>query len=129
MTAYADYEFYKNEYLCGKEAVVDTASFEFYAKKASAEINKYAKQNIDENNVTKCVKTCCCEIAEILHDVEQCAKTSSGKTSESVGGWSVGYESKEQTMTVSQDNIKRSILTWLSGTGLLYGGVKNAYKR
>ena len=31
---YADEEYYKNEYLCGKEAVIN-AAFDFYARSAT----------------------------------------------------------------------------------------------
>ena len=59
---YADFDFYTSEYLCGKEAVIDTASFNFYARKATQKIKQYTF-DIVPKDVPQCVKMCCCEVA------------------------------------------------------------------
>ena len=59
---YADEEYYKNEYLCGKEAVIN-AAFDFYARSATAEIKRFTGRNVDEDNIPDCVKNCCCELS------------------------------------------------------------------
>ena len=70
MTVFADYDFYKKEYLCGKSAVIDTASFDFYARKATQRIKVFTFDNIDESNIPEYVKFCCCEVAELLYKDE-----------------------------------------------------------
>lgn len=119
---YADYPFYVVEYLRGKEAVIDTASFDFYIRKASQEIKRYTFENI-RDEVPECVKMCCCELAEKLCTADKNVEHS-GKASESVGAWSVSYESAEQTKQALKKDIKAIVYSWLSGTGLLFAGVK-----
>ncbi|WP_418817421.1 hypothetical protein [Pseudoruminococcus massiliensis] len=70
MTIYADEDFYKNNYLCGKKGVIDTA-FSFYARSATQKIKLYTCDNIDESDIPECVKMCCCELAEKLYSYEQ----------------------------------------------------------
>lgn len=120
---YADEEYYKNEYLCGKEAVINTA-FDFYARSATAEIKRFTGRNVDENNISDCVKNCCCELAETIYTHEKSTAQSNGKSSESVGGWSVSYESKEQSETNFNNSVCEIICKWLNGTGLLFSGVR-----
>ncbi len=119
---YADYPFYITEYLREKEAVIDTDSFDFYIRKASQEIKRYTFDNIS-GEIPECVKMCCCEIAEKLYVADKITERG-GKSSESVGSWSVSYESTEQTKQVLQKDIKAIVYLWLSGTGLLFAGVK-----
>lgn len=128
MINYADKDFYTTGYLCGKEAVIDTASFDYYARKATQAIKQYTSSNVDENSIGEVVMMCCCEVAEIIFNSDKLDKTTNGKTSESVQGWSVSYENREQTTAVMQDKIKRSVYSWFSGTGLLYAGVRRARK-
>lgn len=123
MTSFATEDYYKNEYLCGKKAVIDTA-FSFYARSATAEIKRYTGQNIDESNVPDCVKNCCCELAELIYEHEKTAAESGRKSSESVGGWSVSYESREQSEQSFYSSVENCIYKWLSATGLLFTGVK-----
>lgn len=119
---YADSEFYTNEYLCGKEAVIDTASFAFYARKASQFIKLYTFDNIPEDNIPECVKMCCCEIAEQIFTTDK-SPASTGVSSESVGDMSKSYESASNQAENLDKANKDSIQTWLTGTGLLYRGV------
>ncbi len=122
MIHYADEQFYKDSYLLGREAVINTA-FPYFSRLASQEIKRFAGSNIDEYNVPECVKMCCCEIAETIYNDEKKTNEHIGVTSESVGGWSKSYESTEQAKQVMQKNIKNIVYKWLSGTGLLYRGV------
>lgn len=119
--AYADLNFYESEYLCGREAVIATASFDFYAKQATQIIDHYTYGNIKEQ--TESIKMCCCEIAEIFFNAEKIRNQSNGKNSESIGGWSVSYADNLQTEQTTGKQIKNIIYKWLSGTGLLYAGV------
>lgn len=120
---YADELYYQTEYLCGKKAVIDTA-FDFYARAATVEIKRFTGRNIDEGNIPDCVKNCCCELAELIYTHEKSTVDTSGKTSESVGGWSVSYESREQAKAVYNSAAADCIYKWLSGTGLLFTGVR-----
>lgn len=124
MDAFADSRYYSEIYLSGREAVVDTASFAFYARKATQEIKRYTGQNVNESNLPDCVKLCCCEVAELLYSAEKAASAhNSGVTSESVGSWSVNYGSAQENAAGLHRNIRAAIYRWLSGTGLLYLGV------
>lgn len=119
--AYADSTYYAESYLCGRAAVI-TAAFDFYARKATQEINKYISCNIDEHDIPDAVKNCCCELAEILYSDEKASE--SGVSSESVGGWSRSYESSEARKTATTQAICNSVHTWLADTGLLYRGMQ-----
>lgn len=123
MAIYADYAFYTTEYLCGKEAAVTEASFPYYARKASAEIDRYTFGSVPEN-IPEEVRLCCCELSEIMSR-ESAAHTArtSGVTSESVGGWSVSYESADARNSAHRVAVRDCIREWLSGTGLLFSGV------
>lgn len=121
MTVYADKEFYKNEYLCGRKAVIDTA-FEFYARQATQKIKSYTFDNIDETNIPDCVRMCCCDVAELIFKFDKSSKHN-GISSESVGDQSVSYESTDSQMQTLHKNIKSVVYSWLAETGLMYRGV------
>lgn len=123
MTVYADYEFYKNEYLCGRKAVIDTASFAFYARQATQKIKQYTFDNIDENSIPESVRLCCCEVAELIYTYDH-SEAGTGVVSASVGDESVSYESAESTGQLLSKNIKSAVYSWLADTGLLYRGVR-----
>lgn len=122
MTAYADVEFYKNEYLYCKKAVITTA-FYYYACRATQEIRRFTGSNVEESDIPKCVKMCCCEIAELLFKADNC-NSQIGVTSTKTGDVSVSYESSESQRQVLSKKIKSVIYLWLAGTGLLYRGAK-----
>ena len=104
MTAFADYDFYTKEYLFGKKAVIDTASFDFYAKKATQYIRQQTFGNINEDTeIPNCVKMCCCDIAELLYNAD--SNEHSTITSEKVGDLSVSYESAESQGPVSYTHL------------------------
>ena len=121
MTIYADEDFYKNNYLCGKKGVIDTA-FSFYARSATQKIKLYTCDNIDESDIPECVKMCCCELAEKLYIYEQ--SYNDGVSSESVGGWSKSYESTSNKQRNLKSDIREIVYKWLSNTGLLYRGLR-----
>lgn len=122
MTVFANYDFYKKEYLFGRNAVVDTASFDFYARKATQKIKTYTFNNIDESTIPECVKLCCCEVAELLYKDENSTNVNS-ISSERVGDVSVSYESADSQRQVLSKNIRTAIRSWLADSGLLYRGV------
>lgn len=124
MTAYADSAFYMGEYLRGKEPSVGEERFEFYARSATQKIKLYTGDNVDGDNIPECVKMCCCEIAETLYKSEQYDEQNAGVSSESVGGWSKSYESSESRKQSLDSSVRGIAYKWLSGTGLLYRGVR-----
>lgn len=124
MTVYADYTFYTTEYLAGKDAAVTEKDFPFYARQASAVINQYTHGNIG-NDIPEDVQFCCCELVEMMNaaDTSEAAKKA-GISSESVGGWSQSYESSGARKAALTSSQRDCIYKWLSGTGLLYSGVR-----
>lgn len=122
MTAFADENFYKNEYLCGRKAVIDTA-FNFYARKATQIIKNYCGEDVDVEIAGDRIKLCCCELAELFYNDEQ-SGSQSGISSESVGDMSVSYESTESTKQLLRKNIRSVVYSYLADTGLLYRGVR-----
>lgn len=125
---YADEEFYTNEYLAGRKAVITTA-FPYYAREATQYIKQYTGRNIEENNAPECVKMCCCEIAELMYRDERTEAENGGVSSESVQGWSKSYESTETRKTALRNAQRECVYKWLSGTGLLCSKVKRSMRR
>lgn len=116
---YAEYGFYLNDYLKGREAALNKSDFDFYAVKATKVIEQYTFGRVE--TVTDDVKNCCCELAE---NMQAEAKTSerSGVTSEKVGDYSVSYASATDRHRESQQEYSRILHLWLGDTGLLYRG-------
>lgn len=118
MTQYADYDYYLNEYLHGGDAM-SKEHFDFFAVKASKVIERHTLSRIEE--VTEAIKSCCCELAECMQ-AESRADKHCGKTSESVGSYSVSYASAVDRNRESQQEHSRILHLWLGDTGLLYRG-------
>lgn len=125
MTVYADLDFYESKYLAGRSAAVTAADFAYYAQSASKVIDTYTFGNINPDNVPEEVRMCCCELTEMLYktDTSQAANKQ-GVASESVQGWSQSYESSQARQQAAQSSQRDIIRKWLSGTGLLYSGVR-----
>lgn len=124
MTVFADYNFYINKYLSGKNAAVSAADFTMFARKATQKIKIFTGSNVDESSIPECVKMCCCEITELLYKEEKAKAQNHGVASESVQGWSKAYESTESRTQAVDKAIKNCVYEWFSGTGLLYRGVR-----
>lgn len=122
MINYADFTFYTVKYLAGRKAVIDTA-FPYFARLATQEIKRYTGDNVNEFEVPEEVSMCCCEVAELVFKHEQ-SKQNEGVSSESVQGWSRSYESTEARQQAFDTAVKNCVYKWLSGTGLLYRGVR-----
>lgn len=116
---YAEYGFYLNDYLKGREAALNKSDFDFYAVKATKVIEQYTFGRVE--TVTDDVKNCCCELAE---NMQAEAKTSgrSGVTSERVGDYSVSYASAADERTERSAECRHILRLWLGSTGLLYRG-------
>lgn len=120
MTAYANENYYKSEYLCGRKAVI-TSAFDYYARKSTQIIRQYTFGRVKNDNLTDEVRMCCCEIAELIFNAEQ--NDNGGIISASVGDESESYENAESTRQLLSKNIKTAVYSWLTDTGLLYRGV------
>ena len=117
MTNYADFAYYTGTY---GGAVIDTASFDLLALKATQKIKLYTFNRIADDNIPEEAKMCCCELAELFFKAEQ--EDTKVIASEKVGEYSVSYvsaEAKENLMHISTQNV---INKWLAMTGLLYRG-------
>lgn len=117
MINYADYAYYTGTY---KGAVIDAASFDLYARKATQIIKRYTFGRI-KNDVPDDAKMCCCELAELIYKHDK----DSGKeniTSEKVGGYSVTYTDESVLEQKFNLRINTTIEDWLWETGLLYRG-------
>lgn len=125
MTVYATSGFYQREYLSGKEAVIPSSMFPYYARKASGYIRQYTFDNIGET-VPECVKLCCCELAEALYRLDSNQSVNGGISSEKVGDISVSYADAEELRGSLLDTVKDIIYAWLSDSGLLYRGGRYA---
>lgn len=101
--SYADYEYYNNEYLLGKAALISAADFNYYEAKAAGKVDYYTFGRLKTStDIPEEVKKCVCDIAEKLHEYDKAVK---GITSEKVGDYSVSYESK----AVQKDNCDNEI--------------------
>jgi hypothetical protein len=122
LTVYADENYYKSEYLCGRKAVI-TSAFAYYAREATLIINAYTGSNIDDTKeIAEPVKLCCCEIAELMYKADNMTD-SEGVTSEKVGDVSRSYESCEVRKKQLTRCVKSAVYKYLADTDLLYRGV------
>lgn len=122
MTAYADENYYKSEYLNGRKAVI-TSAFAYYAREATIIINAYTGSNIDDTKkIAEHVKLCCCKIAELMFKADNMSD-SEGISSEKVGDVSRSYESADTRRKQLNRNIKSAVYKYLADTDLLYRGV------
>ena len=70
MGIYADNDFYTAEYLQGRNPTI-SAGFNYYARSASKLIDLYTFGRLEEmEDISKDVKFCCCELAELIFENE-----------------------------------------------------------
>lgn len=117
MMNYADSAYYTGTY---KGAVIDAASFDSYARKATQIIKQFTFNRVDENTIPDEVKMCCCDVAEIIYKADK--SRHSGKTAEKTGEASVSYESDANIDEKLEKDTAKTIHNWLADTGLLYRG-------
>lgn len=118
MTQYADYDYYINKY----KGTMPESDFDRMSKIASIKIKTNTFGRIDETNPQDEVKFCTCVLADKLLNISK----SEGKSSESVGSWSISYSNNTQTDV--DKIITATIKEFLSetyvtdGTPVLYRG-------
>lgn len=131
---YADYNFYKNEY----HGSVDEMRFPALAVKASAYLDYYTVGKAKLSRGLDALKMACCalvdkyyEIEEVSSATKQSATTalSVGKKSETVGSYSVTYQTADDFRAWKKETegeLSETAKMYLSGTNLLYrGGCRN----
>jgi len=118
MTNYADSTYYTDTY---KGAVLDAASFDSYAAKATQTIKLHTFNRIRDNNIPDEAKMCCCELAEYLYKQDN-KDHDEDVQSEKKGEWSNTYVSGKEAEEIRQIKIREIIYNWLAMTGLLYRG-------
>lgn len=123
---YANYVFYKDDFLLGRKPIIAENDFNFYANKASRLIDKatYGKAEIayneptSETSIRETLGCCCCELAEMYYKRDN---EKQDIVSEKVGEFSVSYN--HQADIDFNKLINFVIRTHLANTGLLYCGV------
>ena len=124
---YADYSFYIGTYL--GNAITET-DFPRLATRASDYIDRVtggrAAAWVADNPNNDAVRKCCCALAEnykIIENARAASISGSGELkSESVGAYSVSYQSGSEIVLSAEAAIARSCKDYLWNTGLLYRG-------
>ena len=123
MGMYADNDFYTVEYLQGRNPTI-SAGFNYYARSASKLIDLYTFGRLEEmEDISKDVKFCCCELAELIFENEIQSKDTGNKTSERIGSYSVGFSSKADSEEAFKSKQYDIVIKWLGNTGLCYRGL------
>lgn len=125
MKSYADTEFYKGQYLLGREPKISDKEFGYWSMLASAEIRTLTFGRVDDlEEIPEEVSRCCCELAEKLYSVEA-VKDENGMILQSYGN--DGETGTYKTEDLSEAGVRRSatkiIRKWLVNSGLMYCGV------
>ena len=123
MGMYADNDFYTGEYLQGRNPTI-SAGFNYYARGASKIIDLYTFGRLEDvGDISKDVKFCCCELAELIFENEIQSKDTGNKTSERIGSYSVGFSSKADSEEAFKSKQYDIVIKWLGNTGLCYRGM------
>lgn len=125
MKAYAEYSFYVEQYLMGRERPIGERDFPYWAMQASLQIRRLTFGRLDSMEaLPENAQMCCCEVAEKLHSFEA-AKDSNGMILQSYGndGDTGTYKADDMTEKAVNKSVAGIIRKWLSSTGLMYCGV------
>lgn len=119
---YADNGFYMGQYLLGKEPLI-TAGFEYYARAASREMDRYL--NDIPGDYPELAGLCCCEVAEAIFRYETIAGgINAPLVSYSNDGQSGQFDMTNYTKEGHQKNVYGIIRRYFEGTELMYAGVR-----
>lgn len=123
---YADYSFYENDYFGD---VIPEDEFDRFSTRASAFLDYYTRGKAKFNADLWSVKMACCAIAEQYKQSDDMriskGQSGSGVKSESVGSYSVTYQSATEKINAAEmvTNMSAAIAQkYLADTGLLYRG-------
>ena len=120
---YADYNFYKTEYL---GSLIPETAFAGQAREAGAFVdylthNRIVMADLPEA-VQKKVKMAVCAVADICY--KQMTDDSPAVSSETVGNHSKSYAVVNKGYAERQHEKLSSAKIYLHGTGLMYGGLR-----
>ena len=116
--AYADFEFYMNQY---KGARISVQDFEELSERASDYIDYITMGRATDTDV---VKRACCAMAEALNatNIAKSVVSKPAVSSESVGSYSVSYRSSAEVEQETNAVLYSLARYYLGRTGLLYRG-------
>lgn len=124
MTAYADYDYYKNVYH-GK--AVPSDDFDRAALMATMYIDKITFGRISGNDVDDRIRNACCAAAEVYYSSDAgcsaAAASAAGKSSEKVGDYSVSYSSSYYSESNKNKRLYGAVSLWIPAKFLYRGGV------
>lgn len=126
INTYADYDFYKNSYLHGREAKISESDFDYWSFLVSSEMRQHTFGRLDSlAEIPDEVRMCCCEISEKRYTFEN-AKDESGMILQSFGndGQTGTYKTDGMSEADVIQETYKIMHRWLGMTGLLYCGVE-----
>lgn len=68
---YADYEYYVESYLLGRQPDIPESTFRYYEKQAEKEIDRVTFDRAKRMETPKEVKDCVCDVAELIFKAEK----------------------------------------------------------
>lgn len=119
---YVDYSYYVDAFYGSKIAEKD---FYRYALRASQFLDYYTRGKAKDNAELEEIKLACCAVAECVFTGDSAVNNVKGLKSESVGSYSVSYETgKEKIETAQATRAECAAVAreYLADTGLLYRG-------
>lgn len=127
MEIFADYKFYKNSYLLGKQPMIPENEFNFYARQASYEVLDRIKFNFD-GVVIEEMKMVTCALSELIFKRDNPTDEEHipvNIASEKVGEYTRTFKGNSRVEIQRDYNAQvKSILThYLGKTGYLFRGV------
>lgn len=119
-----DYEFYKTVYM--GRVIPDESTFNSIVIGAEAYVNSLiiSRENLIYDEVKNKVNMAVCAVADIDYAVINVDENQKLLSGESVGNHSVSYSVSRKTNEQRDAERRNKVLTFLRGTGLLYGGLK-----
>ena len=124
---YADYEYYVESYLLGRQPDIPESTFRYYEKQAEKEIDRVTFDRAKRMETPKEVKDCVCDVAELIYKAEQYGVSDAPGPLASYGndGETGTYDLSRSIYTEEgkRKKIKEIIEKYLENTGLMYLGV------
>ena len=124
---YADYEYYVESYLLGRQPDIPESTFRYYEKQAEKEIDRVTFDRAKRMETPKEVKDCVCDVAELIYKAEQYGGSDAPGPLASYGndGGTGTYDLSRSVYTEEgkRKKIREIIEKHLGNTGLMYLGV------
>ena len=124
---YADYEYYVESYLLGRQPDIPESTFRYIEKQAEKEIDRVTFDRAKRMETPKEVKDCVCDVAELIYKAEQYGGSDAPGPLASYGnyGETGTYDLSHSIYTEEgkRKKIKEIIEKYLENTGLMYLGV------